>query len=397
MNNSSKRLLVVFFAFIFFNCELEKNYTKGSFGEDIAFLNKYIDDLVILEDGQSLVAVSPKLQGRVFTTSTNGYHGKSLGYFNKEFIASEHQQLSKIGGESRMWFGPEVGDFSIFFPPNVAQTGENMRISQALDTTLFKVTKITDRESISSNRMEIQNAFGTTFKIDALRKITLNSKSQAENNLSISIPKAVNYVGFSARTEVTSLDEQQWQKASGLLPIWDLGCMLPSDHQWVIIPTTNTELKSVTNYFTPQEGRVVIKNGVVFYKVDAKYLNKMGIPKQYIKPIMGSYSPEFNLLNIVTYSFSNDSLYVSSDWESSKNYEGDVMNIFNGEVNPELDRNYPFFEFESFSAAKELKPNEKLQHVQSIYHFEGDKDDLDLICKEVLGVELSQIPLKKIE
>ncbi|KXX70583.1 hypothetical protein AVL50_08245 [Flammeovirga sp. SJP92] len=383
---------MVFIAFFFFNCELEKNYTKGSFGEDIAFLRMYIDDLVILEDGQSLVAVSPKYQGRVFTTSTNGYKGKSLGYFNKDLIASKRPQLSKIGGESRMWFGPEVGEFSIFFPPNTVQSGENMRISQALDTTLFKVTRITAKESISSSIMEIENAFGTTFKIDASRHITLNTKDQTEKALSISIPNTVNFVGFSASTEITSLDRQQWQKESGLLPIWDLGCMLPSENQWVIIPTNNTDLKSVTNYFTPQEGRVVIKNGIVFYKVDANYLNKMGIPKEYIKPVMGSYSPELNLLNIVTYTFENDSLYVNSDWESKNNYNGDVMNIFNGEINLELDRNWPFFEFESFSAAKELRYGEKLKHRQSIYHFEGKMEDLNHISTKVLGIDLSVLP-----
>ncbi|NME69114.1 DUF6786 family protein [Flammeovirga aprica] len=394
MNNNSKLLFSVFFLFLFSNCQLEKNYTKGSFGADIQFLEKYIDDLTILGEGNHLVAVSPKFQGRVFTTTTKGYEGRSIGFFNKELMASEGglRKMSKLGGESRMWFGPEVNEFSVFFPPYVERSGENMQVSEALDTLFFQTAKINSMMSSSSNQMKIENNYGTVFNLMAERNISYNQKDQIEDKLKIQIPQSVDYVSFSTVTTIKSLDERKWEKGTGLLPIWEIGCMLPSDNQWAIVPTNTAKLDTVTNYFTEQKGRVTIKDGIVFYKVDAKYLNKMGLPRENIKPIMGSYSPEYNLLNIVTYSFENDSLYVSSDWESSKNYEGDVMNIFNGEVTPSLDRNWPFFEFESFSAAKELQKSEELKHRQTVYHFEGSKDDLSLISEKVLGVHLSQLP-----
>ncbi|MBD0404535.1 DUF6786 family protein [Flammeovirga sp. EKP202] len=394
MKKNVIEILLVAISFSIFSCQKEHKYAEATFGSDVQFLKKYIDDLIILGEGSHLVAISPKYQGRVFTSTTSGYSGRSIGYFDKKLIASPVglKKLSKIGGESRMWFGPEVGDFSIFFPPNVERSGENMQISLDLDTLTFNTDKTTFYQSISSNLMVIDNAFGTRFNVKTERKIVFNKKYFIEKKLDIQIPEKVSFVSFSATTTLENLDNHQWKKETGLLPIWEIGCMHPSNNQWAIVPSKSIDLDTVTNYFSPQKDRVFLKSGVAFYKTDAKYLNKMGMPKEDIKPIMGSYSPEFNLLNIVTYSFSNDSLYVSSDWESSKNYKGDVMNIFNGEVNPELDRNYPFFEFESFSAAKELKPNEKLRHVQSIYHFEGGKDDLDLICKKVLGVELSQLP-----
>jgi len=80
-----------------------------------------------------------------------------------------------------------------------------------------------------------------------------------------------------------------------------------------------------------------------------------------------------------------------SFWGHKNPYKGDVINIFNGEVNEALDRAWPFFEFESSSSAKELKVNEEMLHKQSIYHFERNVKYLNNIAKKVLGVSLANI------
>ncbi|OHX66520.1 DUF6786 family protein [Flammeovirga pacifica] len=392
----NKQLLFLLLSLLFYDCQTPNSDEYITFQDDINFLQKHIDDIEILESGESLIALSPKLQGRVFTTSNKGLQGRSLGYFDKELIATKKAQknISKIGGESRMWFGPEVGEFSIFFPPNVEQVGENMKVSIGLDTTLFHLSDKKSDQISSSNTMYIQNTFGSSFQLEASRTITILHSLQIEKELGISLDNTCANVGFSTSTTIKNIGNKQWKKESGLLPIWDLGCFHPSKNQWAIVPSSNSKLDTVTNYFTDQKGRVMIKNGVAFYKVDANYLNKMGIPKEDVTPVMGSYSPEMNLLTIVKYSFeeNNDDLYVSSEWGSDKNYDGDVMNIFNGEVNPSLDRNWPFFELESFSPAKELIPNDTITHEVQVYHFTGKKDELSKISESVLGVSLFNAP-----
>ncbi|MBB3697376.1 hypothetical protein KMW28_04295 [Flammeovirga yaeyamensis] len=381
---------------LLFSCQSpQKEFT--SFQDDVDFLRQYVDDLTVLKKGEALMAVSPSWQGRVFTTSLDGENGRSLGYYNQKLfkVGKADQQLSKAGGESRMWFGPEVGDFSIFFPPNVEQVGENMKVSADLDTLKFNTDETSNKQVIASNDMVIENAYGTSFTIHASRSIELFDVKTIEKNLGIQLQNGdKKSIGFETNTIIKNTGNTTWSKDTGLLPIWILGCFHPSEKQWAIVPTNSSELDTVTNYFTDQTGRVMIKKGVAFYKVDAGYLNKMGLPQKHIRPIMGSYSPEMNLLNIVVYSFDSDPnlLYVNSEWGKENNYDGDVMNIFNGEINLPLDRDWPFYEFESFSAAKELQPGEELQHKQSVYHFEGSKEELTPIAEQLLGVSLFDAP-----
>ena len=51
----------------------------------------------------------------------------------------------------------------------------------------------------------------------------------------------------------------------------------------------------------------------------------------------------------------------------------------------------PFYELESSSPGKALKPGEKVRHVQTTFHFQGDEKSIDKIAREVLGVSLNDI------
>ena len=53
---------------------------KGTFGDDLTFLKQHTDVTVLSSpDGKAQVAVSAKLQGRVFTSSAEGEDGLSFG------------------------------------------------------------------------------------------------------------------------------------------------------------------------------------------------------------------------------------------------------------------------------------------------------------------------------
>lgn len=74
-------------------------------------------------------------------------------------------------------------------------------------------------------------------------------------------------------------------------------------------------------------------------KANASVINKTVIFSQHTKNIMGSYSKENGLLNIVTFSFPNDGVFLNSLPENTTPYKGDVINIFNGNVDTVLDHN----------------------------------------------------------
>ncbi len=380
---------LILLVFSIYGCQ--KTFPPGTFGHDLKILQA-VKNIHVLQDGDAMIAVSGEYQGRVFISTSQGMSGRSLGWFKRETILSgSADNIAGLGGESRMWFGPEAGKYSIFFDPGTEQIPENIKISHDLNEVRFEVIDHSQNQISSTGNMNIRNATGTVFQLTAFRKITLLNPSEIQTTLDVKLPEGISMVAFSAETEIRNTGKEQWKKETGLLSIWDLGCMLPAPNTWVIIPIRE-EADSVTSYFTElTEDRIQLTEKVLFYKADAKYLNKIGVLPRYCKNVFGSYSPELNSLNIVKYSFEDDSLYVNSQWGNDDPYAGDVINIFNGEVNEPLDRNWPFYEVETSSSAKELKPGEKMYHMQSIYHFEGAKESLDEISKHVLGVALKEL------
>ncbi len=361
------------------------------FEQDLEVLSK-VNDLYILKTENTMVAVSGRLQGRVFTSSSKGLKGKSYGWFNRKAIldGSFTRRFSGMGGEDRMWFGPQYGKYNVFFEPGSTFEDNNSRIAPDLDTLLFEIKKKTDQEIISAGRMHIKNYQNYVFNIDVERKISILDKNKIEQNLDISLGENVSYVGFESVTTMTNIGVNKWSKNTGLISIWVLGCIIPTKNTIAIIPVTG-QIDEVTNYFTPlDDSRIQIKDGIVYYKADAKYLNKIGILPQNTVPVFGSYSPELNLLTIVEFTFENSPYYVNSKKENNTDpYGGDVINIFNDGITPTAGPFGPFYEVESSSSAKELDVGKDIKHTSKTYHFEGDEEYLDEISLNVLGLKLS--------
>ncbi|NMH86773.1 DUF6786 family protein [Flavivirga algicola] len=363
-----------------------------SFADHVKKL-EVINGLQVLKHDNAAIAFSGAYQGRVFTSTANGLNGKPYGHVNWKLLdeGTYEHTMARLGGESRMWFGPEFGKYSIFFDKDAKQDIKNIKISPDLDIKKFSLIEKDKLSATYGADLEIRNTFGYIFNINAKRKISLLTQPQIENDLNIILNENISFVGFSAETTIKNLGEQ-WRKENGLLSIWELGCMLTNPDNRVIIPLKK-ETDSVTGYFTPvTSDRLVTKDSVVFYKADADGLNKIGVRPDLSKNIMGSYSAKNNLLNIVKFTFENDSLYVNSLPGNDTPYNGDVTNIFNGEVDEALDKNWPFYEFESSSSTKELNTNETMHHKHTTYHFEGSFEDLNAISLKVLGVDLSDIP-----
>ncbi|MFC2112845.1 DUF6786 family protein [Bacteroidota bacterium] len=377
------------------SCNSIDEFPEGSFGYDLKLLQQ-ISSPTVLASGDARVVVVGPFQGRIFTSSSAGLEGRSYGWFRRDMISTPTSELkfSTLGGEDRVWFGPEAGDFSIFFEPGKPQVPENVVRPIDLDTVSFNLLSQDDTSVTFGNTLLIRNYQDYEFRIEVERKTSIYSKEDIERDLDIFLLPGISFVGFEARTSMKNVGGKDWSKENGLLSIWQIGCFPPTPETTVVIPTRN-EIDSATIYFSEiDEERIRIIDGVVYYKGDADYLNKIGIQLDHTLPVFGSYSPESNVLTIVRFAFDDDSLYVNSSWEHQTDpYAGDVINVFNDGATENGGPFGPFYELETSSSAKELKVGESQKHFQATYHFEGEKILLNQIAEKLLGVNLDEIEL----
>ena len=368
---------------------------KGSFGYDLEFLKKYQEVVTLTENnGKSQLIVLPQLQGRVITSTSNGLEGNSYGWMHYDLIASGkfEEHYNPFGGEDRFWIGPEGGQYAIFFKKGTDFTFDNWYTPKALDTESFDVVKKSATEVSFQKKMHLINYQNFEFDIEVNRTVSIFSKETVENELKIQIPTKVHFVGYQSHNEIINTGNLAWTKENGLLSIWILGMFMPSENTTVILPYKN-ELALNTSYFgTIPPEKLTITDKHVLYNGDGAYRFKLGLPPQNSTQYIGSYDADKKMLTIVAYTFENDTTYVNSVWRTQENpYGGDVVNSYNDGPLENGDQLGPFYELETSSSAKELKPNEAIKHIHKTYHFEGELKDLNDISKKLLNKDLNEL------
>jgi hypothetical protein len=150
---------------------------------------------------------------------------------------------------------------------------------------------------------------------------------------------------------------------------------------------------ATTDYFgqIPPD-RVKFNNGTLYFKADGKSRGKLGMPPNRIKKYAGSYDAANHVLTIITYDFDVKSTYLNQEWRTDRDpFIGDAVNAYNDGPLANGTQMGPFYEMESVSPAAFLKPNEKLTHKHSVFHFTGNVDALNQIALKTLGVSLQDI------
>ena len=108
--------------------------------------------------------------------------------------------------------------------------------------------------------------------------------------------------------------------------------------------------------------------------------------------MVGSYDFEKNVLTILMPEVHNDDMYVNSKWEIQKEpYKGDVINSYNDGPLQDGTQLGPFYEIESSSPVKELKPGETEEYHQLTCHFQGDYLSLKELVKQLLSINLDEV------
>jgi len=139
---------------------------EATFQDDVTFLKKFTDTVVLqADDGGAQVAVCPRLQGRVATSTTSGPEGLSLGWTNRKFLAARKNDshFNPYGGEDRLWIGPEGGQFSIYFKKGEAFDLAHWYVPPAFNSESWDVVgKDLDRVMMHKD-MRLVNYSGTVF------------------------------------------------------------------------------------------------------------------------------------------------------------------------------------------------------------------------------------------
>jgi hypothetical protein len=373
------------------------------FGDDVAFLKKYVDVIVLSDKSSSTqVAVIPAYQCRVMTSTAGGSNGLSYGWVNRDLISSGKTQphINVYGGEDRFWIGPEGGQFSVFFKKGDAFDLDHWFTPAPIDTEPFELVSKGPDHVVCRKTIQLTNYSGTTFNLEVDREIRLLDSKSAQKHLGVTLKPDVKVVAYESVNSIKNTGAKAWTKQGGLLSIWILGMFNASSATTIAIPFVKgdeAKLGPVVNdtYFgkVPAD-RLVVKDGMIYFAADANYRSKIGIPPLRTKPVLGSYDAVNKVLTLVQFTFPKGAVdYVNSMWELQKKpFGGDVVNSYNdGPPKPGAAQLGRFYELETSSPALTLKPNASGTHISRTIHLEGPESELDAIARSALGVGLDEI------
>ena len=386
----------------------------NNFGADVAFLRQHSDArLLKAANGRAQIMVVPAWQGRVMTSTAAGAEGASYGWINYELIRrgiapeAERQGLEKhiyvLGGEERLWLGPEGGQFAIFFKPGEkAYTFENWKTPALLDTEPFDVVSESAHRIVFRKETKLVNNSGAEFSVRLERVVTLLDNPAIAAVLGLAVPAPVAAVGYESANTLVNIGSQPWSRETGLLSIWMLGMFRHGPRATVVIPIRPGDEQQLgpavnTDYFgAVGPDRLKVTPAALFFKADGNYRSKLGVPPPRCRPVCGSYDPDRRTLTILQFNLPPNAAqlpYVRAQWKRhTAPYAGDVINAYNdGAPEPGAKPLGPFYELESSSPALPLPPGKAMQHVQRTIHLEGDPAQLEAIALKVLGVSLKDI------
>ena len=372
------------------------------FDSDLQFLQAHTKIVLLSEPSGAQVAVAPAYQGRVMTSTTGGTDAPSFGWLGRAAIASGQKQphMNAFGGEDRFWLGPEGGQYALFFKHGDPFDLDHWQTPEPIDWGAWDMFNPSPTAVGFEKRMTLQNYAGTTFDLDVKRTIRLMSNAEIAAQLKAPVPNTARAVGFETANTVTNAGKAPWQKETGLVSMWILGQFNPSPQTTIVIPIAQGQDSAAAPavndaYFgkVPPD-RLIVKDGVVFFRGDGQYRSKIGVPPSRALTAAGSYDAASGVLTVVTYSGPRHAPdYVNSTWGVQREpYGGDVINGYNdGAPAPGKPPLGPFYELETSSPALDLAPGATFTHVHRTFHLTGPEADLDRIAHAALHVGLADI------
>jgi len=379
------------------------------YAADLAFLREHTE-IIELRSGDSRVALAPAWQGRVMTSTPGGDQARAMGFIHRPVIETGIQpeagrtglqkHIHVFGGEERLWFGPEGGPYSLFFPPGVPQEFAYWRTPALIDTEPFDVESRTETKVVFSKSAALTNRAGATLEMDIRRAVELLDPAAIGELLDAPPGDGVRAVAYRSTNTVTNRGATAWTKETGLPSIWMLGMFPPTPGTTIVIPLkAGSDAQPNTNYtgFGAIPGdRAKVTGNHLFFNGDGESRGKLGVSPARAMPFSGAWQADAGVLTLLHTPLPANVAelpYVDSQWkEDGDPYAGDVINSYNdGPPEPGADPLGPFWELETSSPALALAPGAGHSHVQTTLHFTGPRAALDAIARAALGVSLDEV------
>ncbi len=367
-----------------------------NYGKDLAFLQangvKYIE--LTDPQGRSRVCLAPAWQGRAMTSTAAGPDGAGFGWINRPLIASGEvrRQFNPVGGEERLWLGPEGGPFSLYFAPGVPQEYACWQVPAALDTEPYEVAEQSPRHVRFTHEARLRNASGTCFEVGIDRRVTL----LAPGECGMTLPASCRAVAYRSENRIVNRGSEPWIPQSGAPSVWMLGMFPPTPSTVVFLPCETTGGKAAVNsgYFgSIPADRLAVGESVACLRIDGAFRSKIGLPCGSDRGICGSYDLASHTLTLIRYERSRPGdKYVDSRWGAQSDpFGGDVVNAYNDGPTETGEVMGPFYEIETSSPAAFLRPGGELCHAQETLHIQGPEAALDGIVREWLPEGLGKL------
>ena len=376
---------------------------ENTFGQDLEFLNRHVETIVLSNSEGASAIVVPAYQGRTMTSTSAGMSGASYGYLNYDAIAAGNRdpQINLYGGEDRMWISPEGGQYSVFFDPNVEMLYENWRTPACLDTEPFALTSHNETSASFERVAKLTNWSQFVFDLKMERTVTLLDSATAAEHLGCSLD-GLSVAAHESKNRLGNIGESPWELETGLIGIWMLCMNKPAAGATLLVPFkvgSESELGPIVNadYFGKlDQSRLQVdeSGGLVYFLGDGKMRSKLGLTYKRVQPYLGSWDRDRGILSVVQFNLPDAAPngYNNNLWEIQKEpYSGAVINGYNDGPNESGGQLGGFFELETISPALALKAGESYTHLHRTIRMEGDRRTLSQVSMSVFGVELDEI------
>ena len=391
---------------------------EKNFSQDVEFLRKYVDTLVLSNEEGAAVAVVPQYQGRTMTSCSQGESGTSYGYINYDAIeaSTPAEKINLYGGEDRVWISPEGGQYSIFFEPQAKMTFENWRTPTELDTEPFEVFEQSDQSISIGRKADFVNWTGTKFHTQIDRTVRLLNRTQASDQLGVALGDQLRLCCHESQNRLTNVGDAAWEPESGLISVWMLCMSKPSPSATLVVPfrADDNELNKADKAFVNAEyfgklnqDRLQLDRDrrLIYFLGDGKLRSKLGLTFDRVRPVLGSWDQQRSVLTIVQFNLPDSAPhgYNNNLWELQKfPYAGDVINCYNDGLNESGSSlaKGGFYELETLSPALALQPQTSYTHIHRTFRIEAasdsaeDQQAVSDVAKQVFGVSVNDIQSK---
>jgi hypothetical protein len=330
------------------------------------------------------IVVVPRLGGRVLRAVLPD--GFEAGWVDEAAARRErnpNERFHNVGGLDRLWIGPEGGPFGFFFDPGAPAVGERWRVPAAIDRLRLRVVRSSPGRVALAGRAHLVGRSGARFSLGIGREITAMSESQLSARLG-RLPPGVAAAGVITKNTITNLGARAWRATEGIPQIWILGQFPAGARARVLVPLARAAAPVEDGYFGPPGARRLRRSGrKVVFAADGRRVSKIGIGPRATTGRAGAHDPARSLLTIVRFEVRRGGRYANFLWSppAGRPWGGDAFQSYNS-------GDGSFFELESVSPARALRPGSSAVHRHETLFLRGPRAALATLTKRTLGIDL---------